>query len=47
MYIDSTHKVDAGFTASEAIINLLVLAACITLALFILDQYLRWQLRKA
>ena len=47
MYVDSTHQVDAGFTPPEAILNLLVLIACIIIALFTLDQYLRWQTRRA
>jgi hypothetical protein len=47
MYLDSTQPVDAGFTPPEAVLNLLVLTACITVALFTLDQYLRWQTRRA
>jgi hypothetical protein len=47
MHLDSTHPVEAGFTPPEAILNLLVLIACITLALFTLDQYLRWKTRRA
>lgn len=47
MHFDSTHQVDAGFTPPEAILNLFVLMACIAIALFTLDQYLRWQARHA
>lgn len=43
MYLDSTHKVTEGFTPPEAILNLAVLAACICIALFVLDRYLHWQ----
>jgi len=47
MYTDSTHKVEGGFTPSEAVLNLIVLMACIAIALYILDRYLRWQERRA
>jgi ABC-2 type transport system permease protein len=43
MYLDSTHKVTAGFSTLEAILNLLVLIACVFIALFVLDKYLRWR----
>jgi ABC-type transport system involved in multi-copper enzyme maturation permease subunit len=47
MYFDSTHGEDVHFTAPEAVINLVVLMACISIALFILDRYLHWQERRA
>jgi ABC-type transport system involved in multi-copper enzyme maturation permease subunit len=47
MYFDSTHGVQDHFTAPEAVINLVVLAACIAIALFVLDRYLRGQERRA
>ncbi len=47
MYFDSTNGVDRHFTAPEAVINLIVLAICIVLALFVLERYLRWQSRRA
>lgn len=47
MYFDSTHKVNAGFTAPEAVINLIVLMICIAMVLFTLNFYLRWQARRA
>jgi hypothetical protein len=47
MYTDSTHKVEGGFTPPEAVLNLVVLTACIVIALFVLDRYLRWQERRA
>ncbi len=47
MYTDSTHKVEGGFTPPEAVLNLVVLMSCIALALFTLDQYMRWQERRA
>lgn len=47
MYLDSTQKVERGFTPPEAVLNLIVLAACILIALFVLDRYLRWQARRA
>jgi ABC-2 type transport system permease protein len=43
MFLDSTHAVTGGFTPPEAVLNLLVLLACITLALFVIARYLRWQ----
>jgi ABC-2 type transport system permease protein len=43
VFTDSTHKVDGGFTAPEAVLNLMVLTACIAIVLFAVDQYLRWQ----
>ncbi len=46
VFTDSTHKVDGGFTPPEAILNLFVLIACIAIALFAADQYLRWQERR-
>jgi len=47
MYFDSTHGVDDHFTAPQAVVNLIVLAVCIAIALFALDRYLRWQERRA
>lgn len=47
MYTDSTHKVNTGFTPPEAVVNLLVLVACIAVALFAVDRYLRWRLNRA
>ncbi len=35
------------YTATDAVLNLLVLALCIFLVLFCLDRYLRWQARRA
>jgi ABC-type transport system involved in multi-copper enzyme maturation permease subunit len=46
MFTDSTHKVEGGFTPPEAVLNLVVLTLCIAIALFALDQYLRWQERR-
>jgi ABC-2 type transport system permease protein len=43
MYLDSTHKLTHGFSASEATLNLVVLATCIVIVLFALDRYLHWQ----
>jgi ABC-2 type transport system permease protein len=43
MYLDSTHKVTDGFSTLEAVLNLLVLMACVLIALFVLDRYLRWR----
>jgi ABC-2 type transport system permease protein len=40
---DSTHKVEGGFTPPEAVLNMIVLIACIAFALFAVNQYLRWQ----
>ncbi len=47
MYIDSTHKVNGGFTPPQAVFNLVVLTVCISIALVLLDRYLRWQERHA
>ncbi len=47
MFTDSTHAVEEGFTPPEAVLNHLVLIACIAIALFVLDRYLRWQERRA
>ncbi len=47
MYTDSTQKVEDAFTPPEAVLNLIVLTACIAIALFVLDRYLRWQERRA
>ena len=47
IYTDSTHKVEGGFTPPEAVLNLIVLIACIAVALFVLYRYLRWQERRA
>jgi hypothetical protein len=43
MYLDSTHKVTNGFSTLEAILNILVLVACVFLVLFVLDKYLYWR----
>ncbi len=45
--VDSTDKVTSGYTPAQAVLNLFVLLGCITLALFSLDRYLRWQERRA
>jgi hypothetical protein len=37
----------ALYTATDAVLNLLVLGFCIVAALFVLDRYLRWQTRRA
>lgn len=47
MYVDSTHKVTDGFTAPEAVLNLLVLMSCIFIVLFVLDKYLNWREQRA
>jgi hypothetical protein len=47
MYLDSTDNVTNGFTALEAILNLLVLMGSILIVLFVLDRYLRWQDHRA
>ncbi len=47
MYVDSTHKVTDGFTPLQAVLNLVVLALCIVIALYVLDRYMRWQQRRA
>lgn len=47
MYTDSTHAVTGGFTPPEAVLNLIVLTACIIVALFVLNAYLRWQAHRA
>jgi ABC-type transport system involved in multi-copper enzyme maturation permease subunit len=47
MYLDSTHGVEQGFTPPQAVLNLLVLLACIAIALFILNRYLSWQEHRA
>jgi ABC-2 type transport system permease protein len=39
----STHPLDKGYTSLDAILNPLVLAACIAAALFVLYQYIRRQ----
>jgi len=46
MYTDSTHKVTTGFTRPEAVLNLIVIIACIAIVLFTIDRYLRWQARR-
>ena len=46
MFTDSTHNVTTGFTKPEAVLNLIVLMACIAIALFATDRYLRWQARR-
>jgi ABC-2 type transport system permease protein len=46
MYFDASNM-ETHFTAPEAVINLIVLSACIASALFVLDRYLRWQARRA
>jgi ABC-2 type transport system permease protein len=40
MYKGSTHPLDTGFTPLQAVINLIVLAACIAGALFVTERYL-------
>ncbi len=45
--VDSTHSVEAGFTAGGAALNLAVLLACVALALFAADRYLNIQERRA
>jgi hypothetical protein len=47
VFTDSTHKVEGGFTPPEAVLNLFVLFACIAIALFAVNQYLRWQERRS
>ena len=47
MYVDSTHKVTDGFTAPEAVLNLIVLMSCIFIVLFVLDKYLNWREQRA
>ncbi|MFT3894330.1 MAG: hypothetical protein QM730_22080 [Anaerolineales bacterium] len=46
VFTNSTHKVEGGFTPPEAMLNLVVLFACIAIALFAVNQYLRWQERR-
>jgi ABC-type transport system involved in multi-copper enzyme maturation permease subunit len=43
---DSTAPVSEAFTPPEAILNLIVLMACITCALFASHYYLRWQYKR-
>jgi len=45
--LDSTSKVAVPVTPTDALLNLLVLLACIFAALFSLDRYLHWQARRA
>lgn len=45
--IDSTHPVSQDYTPAQAVINLLVLAACITAALVATRLYLRRQEKRA
>ena len=47
VYDDSTHAVVVKFTPPEAVLNMFVLLVCITIALFVLNHYLRWQERRA
>lgn len=47
MTLDSTHAVEAGYTPPQAVLNLVVLLACVGAVLFTLDRYLRWQERRA
>jgi ABC-2 type transport system permease protein len=47
MYTDSTQAVSEAFTPPEAVLNLIVLATCIAIALFALNSYLRRQARRA
>ena len=47
MFTDSTQAATTGFTRPEAVLNLIVLMACIAVALFATDRYLRWQARRA
>jgi len=39
--------VEHGYTALDAVLNLLVLGLCILAVLFVLDRYLRWQAQRA
>jgi hypothetical protein len=43
VHFDSTYKVTQGFTPPQAVLNLLVLTACICIVLYSLDRYLHWQ----
>ena len=45
--VDSTYKVEMGFTPLQAAVNLTVLLGCILAALFTLDRYLRWRESRA
>jgi ABC-type transport system involved in multi-copper enzyme maturation permease subunit len=45
-YFDASNM-ETHFTAPQAAPNLIVLAVCIAIALFVLDRYLRWQARRA
>ena len=47
VYTDSTHAVTGGFTRPEAVLNLIVLTACIAVALLFINYYLQWQSRRA
>jgi ABC-2 type transport system permease protein len=47
VFTDSTQPVSEGFTRPAAALNLLVLTACITIALFASNYYLRWQAKRA
>ena len=47
MYTVSTQAVSEAFTPSEAVLNLVVLAACIVIVLSTLNAYLRLQSRRA
>jgi ABC-type transport system involved in multi-copper enzyme maturation permease subunit len=47
MLIDSTQPVSTAFTKPQAVINLLVLIACITAALLAVNGYLRLQRKRA
>ena len=47
MFTDSTQAVTDGFTPPEAVLNLIVLIACIAVALFAIDRFLHWQARRA
>jgi ABC-type transport system involved in multi-copper enzyme maturation permease subunit len=46
-YLDAPQPVTDAYTRPEALLNLLVLAACIAMALFAAHTYLRWQARRA
>ena len=47
MFTDSTQAVTDVFTPPEAVLNLIVLIACIAVALFAIDRFLHWQARRA
>jgi ABC-type transport system involved in multi-copper enzyme maturation permease subunit len=47
MIFDTTYKVTAPYSPPQAVLNLIVLMACIAVALFALDRYLRRQERRS